>query len=312
MGVDPNEPHAVTDRWIFSLSAACALTALLFITFPKIDIAVSALFASPHGGFPLARHPVLKWLNRLVEYIAITGIVLLPMLLAVGLVWKRSIFARHIRQVLFLALSLALGPGLVANSLFKNLWGRARPRDIVEFGGTLTFTPPVLVAHQCDTNCSFVSGDTSLAFSLLAVALVLPKGWRRPGVVLVLLFGILIGFTRMVQGAHFLSDTVFAGLFMTLVIVVLYRLILEPLPDFSRYGRKAVSLMRSLAGRDTPANRKGLSLPPPARAGWRGILWLAFRSRPEDFGVPPLCNEDKESRDGLEAPVSAPSAVRDS
>ena len=36
-------------------------------------------------------------------------------------------------QWLFLAVCLGVGPGLVANLLLKDQWGRARPKHIAEF-----------------------------------------------------------------------------------------------------------------------------------------------------------------------------------
>ena len=51
--------------------------------------------------------------------------------------------------------SIVLGPGIIVNGIFKSLWGRARPSQIVEFGGDKIYTPPLVITDQCDWNCSF-------------------------------------------------------------------------------------------------------------------------------------------------------------
>ena len=109
--------------------------------------------------------------------------------------------------------SMALGPGLLANTVFKDHWGRARPAQIEAFGGSHHFTPAPLPAAQCARNCSFVSGHAALGFSLVAFAFLLPPGRRRHrGIAAALGFGALVGLVRIAQGGHFLSDVVYAGL----------------------------------------------------------------------------------------------------
>ena len=133
----------------------------------------------------------------------------------------------------YLILCLSVGPGLVTNLLLKDQWGRARPLQVIEFGGTKTFTPPLIRTDQCRRNCSFVSGEASSMFAAFyAIALIMPK-WS----VTLLLAGTAAGFgaglIRMAQGAHFLSDVVFAGVFMALTVAGLHRLV------FGYAGRSA-------------------------------------------------------------------------
>jgi lipid A 4'-phosphatase len=133
------------------------------------------------------------------------------------------------RQVLFLVLSLALGPGLIVNGILKEWWGRARPSDIVPFGGEATYSPPWMIADQCATNCSFVSGHAAMGFWVVAFALLVPRPVRGWAVVAALLFGTVVGGARIVVGGHFLSDVVFAGVITVAVTVWLHRaLFLEP------------------------------------------------------------------------------------
>jgi lipid A 4'-phosphatase len=99
--------------------------------------------------------------------------------------------------------------------------GRARPDEVTHFGGARTFTPAFVPADQCESNCSFVSGHAAFVFGGFAVALVARR--RRATTLLVAVLGGLAGLGRMLQGAHFLSDIVFAGVFMYAVAWLLHR-----------------------------------------------------------------------------------------
>ncbi len=49
----------------------------------------------------------------------------------------------------FLALLYILGPGVLVNLLFKEHWGRPRPVNIVEFGGTQQYVLLALRETRC-------------------------------------------------------------------------------------------------------------------------------------------------------------------
>jgi membrane-associated phospholipid phosphatase len=131
------------------------------------------------------------------------------------------------RGMVFVTLALLLGPGLLANVVLKDHWGRARPAHVVEFGGPSRFTPPLLIADQCDHNCSFVAGDAAAGYFLLALAL-LARRRRAPAIAGALAAGSALGVVRIIQGGHFLSDVVFAGLLVGGLTWLLYALIMTP------------------------------------------------------------------------------------
>src|SRR6185369_16911423 len=103
------------------------------------------------------------------------------------------------RGMAFVVLALALGPGLLANVVLKDNWGRARPAHVVEFGGKSRFTPPLLVADQCGHNCAFVAGDAAAGFFLLSFAL-LARRRRALAIAGALGIGAALGVVRVVQG----------------------------------------------------------------------------------------------------------------
>lgn len=215
-----------TKRGLLACLGLFLVSAIVFLTAPQIDLAVEHLFANGQDGFPLKSHPLAKGFNSLINFLA--GIIALVSLmgLAVTAYAKRDFLGLWFHHYAFLFLSLLIGPGLIANLLFKENWGRARPRQVLEFGGTQDFSPALLVADQCASNCSFVSGDASMAFALLALAFLAPSR-RKLAVILALAFGLWIGLIRMVQGAHFLSDVIFAGIFVSATILVLKALLLD-------------------------------------------------------------------------------------
>src|SRR5262249_32944350 len=77
----------------------------------------------------------------------------------------------------------------------------------------------------------------ALGFSLVAFAFLLPPRLRNAATAAALGLGALVGLGRIAQGAHFLSDVVFAGLLVYGMTAVLYWWIVE------RDGLAAPALM---------------------------------------------------------------------
>jgi len=237
---------------IYAALVAGALA--LFLLAPQIDLWASGLFYLPQRGFVLRDWGPVWLLYRAIPWIA-WGIVVV---LAGGAAWLlltgRPLWRLDRNALLFVAFSIALGPGLLANIVLKDHWGRARPVQIEAFGGFRHFTPAPLPATQCARNCSFVSGHAALGFSLVAFAFLLPPGRsRRRGVGAALAFGGLVGLVRIAQGGHFLSDVVFAGLLVFGTTALLYWWIVEgdglaapPLRHlYRRVGHGSASAWRS-------------------------------------------------------------------
>ena len=103
--------------------------------------------------------------------------------------------------------------GIVVNLFLKNIWGRARPGDILQLGGKENFTPWFQISDACASNCSFVSGDAAVGFSLI-VFYFLTK--RIVYFWLSLFFGFGIGLIRIMEGGHFVSDVVMTAMILYL------------------------------------------------------------------------------------------------
>jgi membrane-associated PAP2 superfamily phosphatase len=123
----------------------------------------------------------------------------------------------------FLVLLLLLGPGLLVNVVFKDHWGRPRPREIVQFGGQKQFLQPWQKGED-GKGRSFPSGHASAAFYMTAPFFIyrrsnkrLARLWLAGG----LLFGVFMSIARITQGAHFLSDNLWSWGMVNLTAVSL-------------------------------------------------------------------------------------------
>ena len=229
---------------------------LVFTYAPGIDLWVSGLYAAPEGGFPAENRLALE-IPREVVWNLMLAFLALSLVMLAG---QRLIGpARRIgpRVWAFIALSYTLGPGLLANGILKAHWGRARPRTVEEFGGTAQFSPALEVSDGCASNCSFVSGEASgaMATALLLGLLFLPGlgslGRRILGALLVLIAAIGSGL-RIVKGAHFLSDILFAWALMGVVVFALYLIL--------RIDRELLAVTPANMWRDVRALIAGLRM----------------------------------------------------
>lgn len=135
---------------------------------------------------------------------------------------------------MLLALSLALGPGLLINGILKPLTKRPRPNQVAQFGGTHDYIP-VLAIGSCPDHKSFPCGHASMGFFLLTPLFAIYRRhprWAWGFLVLGLAYGTLMGMARLVAGRHFLSDVLWSGGIVYLSgLLVHYALGLHRLPS---------------------------------------------------------------------------------
>lgn len=208
--------------YAFSLILLILLTTAFFFFVPSIDIKISHYFFQ-HGKFPLATQ---YWANisRHILYILIYALAAFALLqIAFNLLSKNRLQLLSNKACLYVLTCILVGPVLLTNVLLKNHWGRPRPRQIQVFNGNKTYEPVFVISNQCTTNCSFVCGDTAGAICLLALAFVLRQK-RKLLITAILLYSALIGFIRIAQGGHFLSDVLLSYELNLLCLAALYRL----------------------------------------------------------------------------------------
>ncbi|MGQ3676686.1 phosphatase PAP2 family protein [Xanthobacter sp. TB0139] len=239
---------------LFMLVAGAA-AAILFGLFPQWDIALTNLFWHPsQGGFSLALEPWAQTLRAWGNYIpwafAIPALVaiVLKIIFPMGRMFMRA------RTALLLALTMALGPGLLVNGLLKQEWGRPRPVHVEQYGGQLDYKGWYETDGACPSNCSFVSGEGALGFWMVAPASLAPPGPLRViALIGALAFGFLAGGLRLAFGGHFFTDVLFSGV----VVVTLISFTRFWLYDWSKAPTDEQA--ENAIGRIGLALRKGLS-----------------------------------------------------
>ena len=191
-----------------------------FMQVPAIDLAVSNVFFAPDDGFALTGNEGLKALRSASSALTVGIASLAVLAIFVPAIFPRWSGMIRPSQGVFLLTTLTVGPGIIVNSVLKNHWGRARPRDTLELGGDWPFTPAWANVDHCSGNCSFVSGEASAVFWLVALACIAPKSWRLPVVAVALMFAGAVSIGRLAVGAHYLSDVVIAWAITLLVVAI--------------------------------------------------------------------------------------------
>ena len=215
-------------------------SSLLFVGFPALDLRVSGLFFDGRG-FPLANRWGTELLQNCVTYFIAGALALVFGLYAVNAVTRRRLLGIDGRVVGYLLLVLILGAGVVVNFALKDNFGRARPRNVTEFGGRQPFTPAFVFSNACPRNGSFSSGDAAGAF--FAFAFVFALGRRRALLWTAVAFGGLVSFARVASGAHFLSDVLVSFFVMWITADVMHFYLLPPVPVLVRPVAAAVTVV---------------------------------------------------------------------
>jgi len=218
--------------WLPQLIVLVVLAVLVTAVFwlSDLDIQVARLFFHPENPKDpwFEEHTPLwefcYWTSPLLA--AALGFASLSLLAASHFV---QTLARYRVHALFVLLVVIIGPGLLVNAVFKEHWDRARPRQVVEFGGTQAYTPPLKVGEAEDGK-SFPAGHSSVAFSFIALWFVLRRrrlvlAWVALGGTLAM--GAIYGTGRMAAGAHFLSDVLWSALIPSGVALALYYFVLN-------------------------------------------------------------------------------------
>ena len=192
-----------------ALIVAALVAATALIAFSGADLAISSKFFIG-SGWPVGELFPWKLLYHVDRFPAI--LLAIAGLAAAALSYLQPALKQWRRSGVFLALFLILGPGLLVNTVFKDGWGRPRPREITQFGGSKQFLQPWQKGVRGQGR-SFPSGHSSAAFFLIAPFFIYrrrqpltARNWLIGG----LTFGLLMSIARISQGGHFLSDNLWA------------------------------------------------------------------------------------------------------
>lgn len=195
------------NRLFMALLLPALIVCALLYYFAQVDLWVAGQFYDG-ASFPWRAAELPNFFHNIVHPLSLS----LAAVFAALTLWH-AVRKSGWRRWAFMLLTLIIGPGLIANTLLKDNWGRARPVQVEQFGGAAQFTPPFVIAGQCDKNCSFVAGDPSFGFWTQALAYIVPRRRRQvfwAGVSVGAFYGVL----RIGMGAHFFSDVLIGGLLM--------------------------------------------------------------------------------------------------
>lgn len=240
------ESNGNTKSWIAFL--VFILVSLFFFLVPEIDLWMARQFYDDDNGFYLNETILVQLTYDAFKHLPK---LLLPIMLVFLLLGFKSIYCKIRRHLcLFALISLLIGPGIIVHNLFKDSWDRARPRHIVEFGGDKAFSPAWVISDQCERNCSFVSGHAAMGFYFMIL------GWlfgSRKWFYIGLGIGAAVGMIRVVQGGHFLSDSILAGFIVYWSIWAVAKLMHVPNPG-DDWECPEVEKQRALCEKPTETN----------------------------------------------------------
>lgn len=195
------------------IAKTLSLCALIFfgVASPSIDLWVSSRF------FPFEDSPFLDaiyLLGPVPGWVVIAGA-------SAGLFLPK--YREWRRIFLYLIATLAIGSGIIVHAVFKETWGRPRPKQIVEFGGKDHFQPfywPNIETGE-SKHRSFTSGHVTMGFFFFTFYFIGKKLKSRRlqhfGIAFSFFLGALLTYARIAQGGHFFSDAIgsMAVMFLT-------------------------------------------------------------------------------------------------
>jgi membrane-associated PAP2 superfamily phosphatase len=250
---DPPSPSWKQGALVFvAVAVALGLISALFHLL-NLDLRIESLFYRPDQGW-LWRH-AQPW-EALYRWGTIPGL-----LLTIGSIGALSAslatrrWTRYQNGLLVVALTAILGAGLLVNAVLKPYWGRPRPRQVQAFGGEWTYN----ALHQRGTpgqGESFPCGHCTMGYLFVSFFFLRRQAPRTAlvGGSFGILYGTLVGAARMVQGAHFPTDVIWAlGLIWITAVALHYFLLpafsrwLTPLKQMQTGQRRALSVILLLA-----------------------------------------------------------------
>ncbi|USS88066.1 phosphatase PAP2 family protein [Fructilactobacillus hinvesii] len=149
--------------------------------------------------------------------------------------WLKQQSPQRLQQLLIIAIfaSLTALLALGANGFLKTIWGRYRPYQVQ---GQLSHFTNWYQINGINGHYSFPSGHTMASTLALVLGWFVTAKWQRTAWWLGLGYSILIAVSRLVIGAHFLSDVTFSFFLTATIIYVMKRCLINCLRSNGAFG----------------------------------------------------------------------------
>ena len=276
--------------WSLAAVAAGLILGTVFAVYPLIDIEIARMFFNREAAtFPLAYSEDWDGVRQSLNWVPYVFVVPALFVLVRKIVFPGSPMLIAPSVALFLIGSFIAGPGIATNVVLKDNWGRPRPNQIQQFAGAADFQPWWRPGGACPRNCSFVSGEASQAYWLVAPAMLAPPPVRPAAMGTAIVFGTSVGALRVAFGRHFASDIIFASVITIAIVIGFYWLLLDPIRRSdarleTAIERGAIALHRRasrlLAGAGAALTHAGRAL---GHAGQRWQMRVGSLKRAPDY-----------------------------
>ncbi|WP_082081511.1 phosphatase PAP2 family protein [Methylocucumis oryzae] len=223
---------------ITEISLFLSVVALLTLPFwlSDLDIQVAQRFFhadNPDNFWPEEQRTIWVFFYKAIPILV--NVLLLGCLGVLAFSGSKPSATKHRRVAFYILFCIILGPGLVVNGIFKDHYGRPRPRQIEQFHGQLAYQPPGMPGAE---GKSFPCGHCSVGYVFWVFFFFLNRR-KKPLLALAyfvaaLLLGLSVGMGRIAAGGHFLSDVLWSGFLTYAVCAWLYYALIakwENLPD---------------------------------------------------------------------------------
>jgi len=218
---------------IVSVEIILLLLLTLTISFFDLDIKIQKLFYQPNLSTSVWYQKENPFWQFGYHYGTLPAILLtFAALIGFILSWIKPKIKNYQRYFLLIISTLIIGPGLLVNAIFKDHWGRPRPRQVQEFGGRWEFKE-MWQPGTPGKGKSFPCGHCSMGFFFITLYYCFKRKHKvlaYSSIVFSIALGTFIGFARISQGGHFLSDVFWSWGLTYLTATFLYYFIFK-IPD---------------------------------------------------------------------------------
>jgi len=201
-------PKALRDLLIILLPLA--LGTALFLMSP-LELSTQSAFYRPADGWFLKDAPLF---SLLYHYGNLPALLLsVSAFLVLGFSFKYAKIYPYRKIALWLVFTMVIGPGLIVNTIFKDHYGRPRPRQVIIYGGDYAYHP-LWQPGEAGKGKSFPCGHATMGFYLGVPFFILRRKHTKKAVILLgcsLVYGTVIGVARIAQGGHFAGDVLWAA-----------------------------------------------------------------------------------------------------